>query len=179
MRNRASLYVGLLLLLFGAFFLVASATAGLHGWLGDILGWRGLWPVLVILVGMAFLLPIAIWWDRRDQVAGFVIPGTIVTVNGLLLLYQNWTGDWGSWAYAWTFEPLAVALGLLLLYYLTDRRTPGLLLAAKIVGGIGIVLFVILASAFNGALRFLGPIALMAVGLAVILRGRRGAHSDS
>ena len=44
-----------------------------------------------------------------------VIGGTVVTTVGLVLLYQDQTGRWESWAYAWALVgPAASGLGLLL-----------------------------------------------------------------
>ena len=171
MKNRGSLYTGIMLLGFGGLFLLAQVTQGIGSVLGIPLGWRALWPAIVLLVGVALWLPIIIWWDRRANVAGLAVPGTIVTMNGLILLYQNLTGDWGSWAYMWALEPIAIGLGLYLLYLLMDRSARGLLVAAGIVGGIGLVFFLVLASVFGGWIRFLAPTVLIAIGLLVVMRG--------
>ena len=46
---------------------------------------------------------------------GMVIGGTVVTTVGLVLLYQDQTGRWESWAYAWALVgPAASGLGLVL-----------------------------------------------------------------
>src|SRR5437899_207347 len=46
---------------------------------------------------------------------GALVPGGIVTVTGLILAAQNATGDWASWAYAWTLVvPGGAGLGLFL-----------------------------------------------------------------
>jgi hypothetical protein len=43
------------------------------------------------------------------------VPGGIVTVLGLVLAYQNSTGDWPSWAFAWALVvPGGVGLGMFL-----------------------------------------------------------------
>ena len=178
MRNRTSLFIGLLLLALGGVFLLASTTQGIGGPFGRLVGWNGLWPLFILVAGAGFWLPILLWWDRRAQVAGLVIPATIVTANGLLLLYQNLTGNWSSWAYAWALEPMAVGLSLVFLYLLTDRRTRGLLTGAAIVGGMGVLFFVIFASAFGSAVGVIAPVLMILVGLLVILRGFQAANSD-
>ena len=67
------------------------------------------WPFWVIAVGVAILL--AGFLVTREQ--GMVIGGTVVTAVGLLLFYQNSTGHWESWAYAWALiGPAASGLGL-------------------------------------------------------------------
>lgn len=173
MRDRGILYVGILLVVLGAFFLVAQVTNRWDMPFGLRLGWGGLWPVLIIIVGLAFWLPIFLWWERKEQIAGLAVPGTIILVNGLLLLYQNTTGDWKSWAYAWALEPVAVALGLLALYFLTAKPR-GLLIAVLIVGGVGVFFFVIFGAIFGGVIGLLGPLVLIAIGLLIIFQGLRG-----
>jgi hypothetical protein len=168
MKNRGTLYVGILLIVFGGLSLTAEVSRGLALW-GIRLGWRGLWPFFVLLFGLAFWLPLVVWWDQRKSIRGLVVPGTLIILNGLLLVYQNATGNWESWAYAWTLEPFGVGLGLLMLYALGERSS-GLLTAAGIVGGVGLVLFVIFASIFGGWFRLLGPAVLIAIGLLLLIR---------
>ena len=182
MRNRGSLYAGILLLAFGGLFLLAQLSSELLAPFEIYWGWGKLWPFLILLVGLAFWLPLLIWWDQRHKIVGLAVPGTILTVNGLILLYQALTADWASWSYLWTMEPLAVAGGLLALYWLGNRER-GLLVAAGIVGGIGALFFVIFASIFGGWLRFLVPVVVIVVGLLLLIRGvqdraREGMPAD-
>jgi len=172
MRERGTLYAGVMLIAFGGLFLVAQVGGVLLRPLGVDAGWGALWPLIVLLVGFGFWLPLLIWWNERDRLAGFVIPGTIISMNGLILLYQNLTGDWESWSYLWTLEPFAVGVGLLLLYLIGPRER-GLLVGASVVGGVGVLFFVIFASVFGGVIRFLGPIVLVAVGALVLIEGVR------
>ncbi len=171
MHNRGALYLGILFIVLGGFFLLAQST----GWLG--LGWK-LWPLLVLIAGLAFLLPLAIWWHKRSELAGLVVPGTILAGNGLLMLFQSLTGNWSSWSYTWALEPILVALGLLFLYLLTNRPR-GLLTAVAIVGGVGLLLFVTAASAFGGVLRYVGPVLLIAVGLVILLAALKGQPGNN
>ncbi|MFO7919164.1 MAG: hypothetical protein R6V13_13935 [Anaerolineae bacterium] len=167
MKNRGTLYIGILLIAFGGLFLAAEVTRGLALW-GISLGWQGLWPFIVLLVGLAFWLPLLVWWGKRRTLVGLIVPGTIILFNGLILLYQNVTGDWESWTYVWALEPFAVGLSLLMLYALGERSS-ALLTAAGIVGGVGLVLFVILASIFGGWIQVLGPAVLIIVGLLLLI----------
>ena len=134
MRNRGLLYVGVLLVAFGIVFLIAQTAEVLLAPGEGHHGWRVMWPFLVLLVGLAFWLPLLIWWDRRRELAGLAVPAAIVTTNGLILLYQNLAGDWESWSYLWTMEPIAVAAGLLVIYLLSNQAR-GVLVAAGILGG--------------------------------------------
>ena len=167
MKNKGTLYAGLLLITLGLVFMVIQMTRGIA-----LLGWRGLWPLLVLFVGFAFWLPFALWWRQRVKFAGLIVPATIITANGLLLLVQAVTHSWISWRWAWALEPVAVGASLLLLYAL-GPRTPGLLTAAGIVGGVGLVLLVIFGTVFSTALRFLLPVAMILVGLIMFLRASR------
>jgi hypothetical protein len=68
------------------------------------------WPLFIIIPGLTLL------------VVGFVsfggvatVPGGIVTMLGLVLAYANSTGDWPSWAYAWSLViPGGIGLGVYL-----------------------------------------------------------------
>jgi len=158
-KDRGALSVGILLVATGCFFLVVQT-----------IGWGRVWPFLILLVGAAFWVPIFIWWDRREQIAGLAVPGTIIVMNGLILLFQSVTGRWSTWSYLWPLELIGIGAGLLALYVL-GKRQRGLLRAASIVGGIGVVFFFIFATAFGRLFRFLGPVALIMIGLLAILRG--------
>jgi hypothetical protein len=69
------------------------------------------WPFFVIAAGVAVLV-IGLFVANEQ---GMVIGGTITTTVGLVLLYQNDTGRWESWAYAWALVgPAASGLGLAL-----------------------------------------------------------------
>lgn len=69
------------------------------------------WPIIVIGVGVV-ILALGLFVNREQ---GMVVGGTVVTVVGLVLLYQNSTGRWESWAYAWALVgPAASGLGMLL-----------------------------------------------------------------
>lgn len=69
------------------------------------------WPFFVIAAGVVMgTLGLFVF---REQ--GMVIGGTVVTVVGLVLFYQDRTGHWESWAYAWALVgPAASGLGLAL-----------------------------------------------------------------
>jgi hypothetical protein len=134
--------VGLLLILVGAVVLIAR-TAGVN--LLDQIGPWG-WPLFIIVPGLvllgASLLP------ARPTGVGFATSGSVVTAVGLLLAYQQQSGHWESWAYAWALLPGAAGVGLLLYgLYASEgamvRR--GLLLAT-----IAAVLFAVGAWFFEG-----------------------------
>jgi hypothetical protein len=71
------------------------------------------WPFFVIGPGVALL--IAALLQRPPKGLGFAIAGGIVTTVGLVLFYQQETGHWESWAYAWALVgPGAAGVSMLL-----------------------------------------------------------------
>ncbi len=78
------------------------------------------WPLLVIAAGVVILVAGLV--VTRQQ--GMAIGGTVVTTVGLVLLYQETTGRWETWAYAWALVgPAASGLGLLLWGLRVGNRT--------------------------------------------------------
>jgi hypothetical protein len=68
------------------------------------------WPLYVIIPGLTLLIV-----GFVSLGTGALIPGGIITMTGLVLAYQNATGDWASWSYAWALViPGGVGAGLLL-----------------------------------------------------------------
>jgi hypothetical protein len=102
----AELWVGLVLVIAGIGFLLLPAL--------DVDLIAAGWPLFVIVPGLGSLL--AAFSGRRGSGGGFLaVPGSIVTITGLLLAYQNVTGDWESWSYAWALvAPGGVGVGLVL-----------------------------------------------------------------
>ncbi|MGH2456728.1 MAG: hypothetical protein ACRDHD_10800 [Candidatus Limnocylindria bacterium] len=98
----SSLAIGAILIVIGA-ILFAGNLAGIG--VEDI-GW----PFFVIAVGLAILVVGLVVVNE----SGVVVGGTITTVVGLILFYQERTDHWESWAYAWALIPAASGLGLAL-----------------------------------------------------------------
>jgi hypothetical protein len=106
-RNRGSLVGGLVLVLVGLFLLTLQLAPSMAHFLRLELTW----PFIIVGIGVLFFAGILVWGRSS---AGLAVPGSIVTGIGLLLLYQNWTGNWESWAYAWTLIPGMVGVGAIL-----------------------------------------------------------------
>jgi hypothetical protein len=69
------------------------------------------WPFYVIAPGVAM----AAFGLTQRHGSGLAIAGSIVTMVGLVLLYQNATDHWESWAYAWALVgPGGSGIGMLL-----------------------------------------------------------------
>ena len=95
----------ILLIGLGVLFLIGQ-TFGINLW--SILDFS--WPVFVLIPGVIFLA-LAVMGDRK--MAGFIFPGTVITGTGLILWFQNATGNWQSWAYIWTLYPVFAGLGMM------------------------------------------------------------------
>jgi dipeptide/tripeptide permease len=133
------------------------------------------WPTIVIGVGVV-LLVIGLFVSAEQ---GMVVGGTVVTTVGLVLLYQDQTGRWESWAYAWALVgPAASGLGLLLWGLRSDDRSETRNGAWAFLGGLG--LFAIGFLFFEGIIGISGerlPIAewvlpALVIGIGVVVLGR-------
>lgn len=134
------------------------------------------WPFFVIAAGVAVLVIGLVVANEQ----GMVIGGTITTTVGLVLLYQNNTDRWESWAYAWALVgPAASGLGLALW---GARNGSG----ADVRNGIwgilgGLALFVVGFLFFEGVIGIGGdrlalpdwvlPAAVIGIGIVVLGRG--------
>jgi hypothetical protein len=112
-RRGSSLALGIVLVVVGIFFLVMrlfNIDLSSYGW-----------PLYVIIPGLTLLVV-----GFVSLGTGALIPGGIITMTGLVLAYQNSTGDWASWSYAWALViPFGVGIGLFL-QGLRDRDRKGL-----------------------------------------------------
>ncbi|MCC7352492.1 MAG: hypothetical protein IT330_01950 [Anaerolineae bacterium] len=101
-QSNASLFLGGILVLLGIVFLVGQVFSIS---LGDYL-----WPFFIIVPGvLLFIFALSLAGGAGE---GFAILGSIVTMVGLILFYQNTTGHWESWAYAWALiAPTSIGLG--------------------------------------------------------------------
>ena len=163
-----ALAVGLVLVLLGA-----ALFAGQYFDIGlDDIGW----PFFVIAAGLAVLVIGLVVANE----SGMVIGGTIATTVGLVLLYQNTTGRWESWAYAWALVgPAASGLGLALWGIRSGRATDVRNGTWGLLGGLAI--FVVGFLFFEGLIgiggfrlglpEWLLPVAVIAIGVVVLARG--------
>ncbi|HEY8814738.1 MAG TPA: hypothetical protein VIP57_06495 [Candidatus Dormibacteraeota bacterium] len=109
-RNGAGIALGVVLVVVGLFYLVVQVAAVDLSTFG--------WPLFVIIPGVTLLIV-----GMLSLGTGAAIPGGILTMVGLVLAYQNSSGHWTSWAYAWALvAPGGVGLGLFL-QGLRERNT--------------------------------------------------------
>lgn len=160
--------LGILLITVGIFFFIGQ-------WLNIDWG-AATWPFYVIAPGLALMA----WGLTQRDGSGLTVAGSIVTMVGLVLLYQNTTGNWESWAYAWALVgPGGSGLGMLLYGTRSGNRKMARDGFWQILVAIG--LFVAGFIFFEGIIGISGerlplpewllPVAIIAIGLLVLVRG--------
>lgn len=102
------------------------------------------WPFFIIIPGVVFLA--AAWFGGKNQ-AGLFIPGMIIAGTGAILMYQNQTDAWESWAYMWALYPVFVGVGLSLMSGRTGNASEGNAGRGLITGGL--IAFVVFATFFE------------------------------
>ena len=163
-QNRSTLFLGLLLILMGAWMVATRQVPALQAWLDD----NFLWPMWMIGAGGLILLIGLI-----NGNPGMAIPASIVAGIGGILYYQELNGDYASWSYMWTLIPGFVGVGSILAGLLGEntRQNLGHGLNQLFISG---VLFLIFGS-FLGGLDILGdlgaPVLLILLGVYVLARG--------
>ena len=158
--RRASIAIGLGLILVGAAFLLGRAVAIDVGWPVWIIG-----PGIVVLV-LAFVM-------GGPGGAGFAAFGSVVTAVGAILAVQEATDTYASWAYAWALvAPGAVGAGLLLYgLWSRDRELARGGLAAL---ATGVVIFLVGFAFFEGVIGLndlTGPVADLVVPAVLVALG--------
>lgn len=167
--RRTGISFALILIALGAWFLAVELVPAVR----EIAYGRATWPLNIVGAGALLLAAGLLTWTP-----GWAIPACIVGGIGGLLYWQNLTGAWASWAWAWTLIPGFVGVGIILAGLLRGR------LRGPLIGGAwtifaSLVLFSIFGS-FLGGLTLvsqLWPLLLILVGLIVLaqafLRPRR------
>ncbi len=165
-RIASSAVVGLGLVAVGALLLV--------GELLDVDLWRFVWPLFVLAPGVLMFAAMA---SAGASAAPLAVPASIVTMTGLLLLYQSVTGHWESWAYAWSLIfPVSVGLGLIV----SGRRSSneGMRKAGEGMTRVGLIVFLVggvffemvLRISHGATARYFWPGMLVLAGVYLILR---------
>jgi hypothetical protein len=161
-KRRSNLVLGLFLLLAGIWFLAVQLFPGLS----QIFHIELAWPLFVVGAGM-LLLVLALLLGAPDM----AVPACIVGGIGMLLYWQNATGRWESWSYAWALIPGFAGIGVILAGVLSGRMRRalgegfGMILSS-------LVLFAIFAS-FLGGWRLFGPywpVLIILLGLWLLVR---------
>jgi hypothetical protein len=137
-QHRGTLVAGAVLIIIGIVALGAGQLA-LHV---D-------WPIVPIVVGIG-IIAVAIV-AGGDAAVGFAALGGMVTMAGLVIAFQEATGLWASWPYAWALVvPGGVGVGLVAFGFVTGRPQ-------HVRGGLGalvagIAIFLVLFLFFEGTI---------------------------
>jgi hypothetical protein len=164
-NRRGNLVIGLALLLVGGFFLAAQYFPQLN----QLIRVQYQWPLIVVGVGLFFLIMAVLL-----RSPGLAVPASIIGGIGGLLYYQNQSGDWESWSYAWTLIPGFVGLGVLLNNLLEGRLWEGIKEGVSLML-FSLLMFGIFSSFLGGPPIFakLWPLFLIAAGVWTLLKSAR------
>lgn len=132
-----------------------------------------LWPAVIILYGLLFFARMV---TGSRQTGRLAIPGSMITMTGLILLVQNVTGRFESWAYAWALIwPTAQGIGLVING--TWTRRPSITRSGWAMVRTGVIIFVVAGAFFELFLgrgdQLLWPILLIAAGAYFLFRRDR------
>ena len=171
--------VGVGLVIVGGLFLLAQVGVALPAF-----SWHYLWPLFVLIPGLLLFVGM---FQGGKQAAGAAVPASVVTMVGLILLYQNSTNHWHSWAYVWALiAPTSIGIGQMIAGWWGGQ--PAVVRAGRRLVNAGIALFVIFAVFFELVLNISGfgrsfggivlPVLLIAAGAGLIARERRRSEGE-
>lgn len=144
---------GIILIVLGILFLIANFSN---------VRLDAVWPIFVLGPGVAFI--VVFFRDRKDY--GLLMPGTILTVIGLLFFACTLNG-WEQMQHLWPLFMMAPGLGFVMMY-LFGKHERGLLIPAVILVGLGLI-FLLDANESE----YLWPIVLIAAGLLFLIRWKK------
>jgi len=158
-NSRASLVIGVVLIGLGGLFL-AQEIFNLR-----FLDW--LWPLFILAFGGLFFVGMVAGGKATGALA---IPGSIISVIGLILLVMNWTDHWEAWAYGWGLIVAAVGLGLMIWGWYGGQ--PALRRSGQSLMQVGAFLFLIFGAFFEllifrsfDAAGWIWPVVLIGLGI--------------
>jgi len=113
MKRRGNIATALTLIVIGAWFLALEISPNLK----DLAYDSEIWPINIVGIGVALAVIGIVTWTP-----GMFVPASIVSGVGGLLWWQNSTGNWASWAYAWALIPGFVGIGTILAGIFSAQR---------------------------------------------------------
>jgi hypothetical protein len=160
-----ALVAGVMLIGFGMLAMFGQLFQAFHFW-------SYVWPLALIGCGAMFFVGM---FAGGKSVAGLAIPGSILTVVGLVQFVQMFTGYWSIWSYSWTLILAAVGLGIFIMgaYQGDEHRCQAGLKVMKVAAVFFIVFgtfFGLILSPFglaNGS--YLFPVLLILLGLYLVI----------
>jgi uncharacterized membrane protein HdeD (DUF308 family) len=173
--NVGNVILGVVLILFGALFLLGQFL--------DINLGAIAWPFFIIVPGVAvYLASLAM---AGEEGKGFSAFGSIVTMVGLVLLFQNIFDRFDTWAYAWALvAPTSLGLGWIGRGLV--RRNRALMSEGVRVASVGLGMFLVAATFFELVINIGGnrpdwaanlwPVLLILLGLFFLVRNLFGSR---
>jgi hypothetical protein len=163
-----SLIFGLALVLIGGLSLLGNTLLAMQAW--------RLWPLTVIVAGLALTLPGFVGLKRRGF-GSFFIPGIPLLTTGGILLFASLFQRWNVWELAWPLEVLGLAVGFTLAALF--MRVAGLAIPTLIIGVNGLVLAFCNLTGLWEAWAILWPLEPLAVGLGLLIVGAANRSSGA
>jgi hypothetical protein len=160
MKKQSSIVIGLVLILAGLLFLLLQAFPEVAARF-DL---AGQWPLIMVGIGALFLIGAIVGSPP------LAVPGAIIGGIGLLLYFQNATGNWDTWAYAWTLIPGFAGLGIMFMGLLDGSQREQIGRGFRLLL-ISLALFLVFGG-FFGALGQFWPLLLILAGVFILFRGR-------
>ncbi len=152
-RRHSSVVPGLVLITLGIVFFLNN--------FGIIdFNWESFWAYIILSIGVIFC--IGFLADRKKD--GYIIPGTILIIMGLIFIYCSKFG-WEAMDHLWPFFILAPAIGLYAMYILS-KHDRGLLIPAGILTAIGLVF---LLQSYQW-IKFIWPAVVILIGVLLLMK---------
>jgi len=155
-----SLIFGLALVAIGGLSLLGNTLLAMQAW--------RLWPLTVIIAGIALTIPGFFGLVHRGF-GSFFIPGIPVLTTGGILLFASLFDRWNVWELAWPLEVLSVAVGFALAAIF--MCVAGLAIPAMIIGVNGLMLAFCNLTGLWSAWAILWPIEPLSIGLGLLIVG--------
>jgi len=154
-------------LIFGLALVAIGVVSLLGNTLLAVQAWR-MWPLTVIILGLALCAP-GFFGLKKRGLGSFFIAGIPVLTTGGILLFASLFNRWDVWSLAWPLEVMGVALGFALAAIF--MRVAGLAIPAVIIGLNGLLLAFCNLTGLWEAWAVLWPIEPLAIGLSLLVLG--------
>lgn len=168
-RSKNALALGVVLILVGFVLTLIEFSPAFEALFARIMGWE---------LALVFGGGLALVFGWLNNIPELVILGVTALGLGGLQFYFRSTGEMVPWKYAWTVIPFLAGVGILVATVVSPtaryRRSTGANLAMA-----GLVLFVVFSVIF-GDFRWARywPLALIALGMALVVRSLRSVKRD-
>lgn len=132
------------------------------------------WPFFVIIPGVILLF---LAFTKSVGNGSLAVPGSIVTVTGLILLVLNITGRMDAWAYAWALVMAGAGVGTYIYGSIAGSDTlkrngsRGALAGVALFIVFGLVFELFIFGTFSTVLRWAIPLLMLAAGAYILYRG--------